>query len=185
MRWIHEAAWGDVPTALAAVFTAFAAVAAWKTLGSQRKQIREQQAFIAEQSVNLALERQELRAVAQERREAQARRIVYEVTPPYVKVLNQSGDPITDVRCVEGGQQAVRAVASEAGGVAAALIAEQMLEREQAHIDVLGAGRLGWFQRRSGPSGGVEVFFTDRDGVRWRLDSNRTLQEEAPPPPVA
>ncbi|MFI5685888.1 hypothetical protein [Streptomyces sp. NPDC051636] len=67
--------WGDVPTWLGTLFAAAAAGAAVWTMKSQRDQIREQRVFIGEQSATMALERAELRAAAEDRRWAQARRV--------------------------------------------------------------------------------------------------------------
>ncbi|GAA0289454.1 hypothetical protein PV735_05360 [Streptomyces turgidiscabies] len=74
--------WGDVPTAVAAVFAGGAAWFAYQTIKSQRQQIGEQRQFIgeqlgfmAEQRQNLELERVELRAAAEDRRWAQARQV--------------------------------------------------------------------------------------------------------------
>ncbi|MDT0387836.1 hypothetical protein [Streptomyces dubilierae] len=162
---------GDLATWVGSTFAAIAAGATLWTLKSQRDQIDEQRQFIAEQSATLALERQELLANAQDRREEQARKINIEVTPPYVKVLNFSDDPVTDVRCLEDGQPPIRAASSRAEGAEAALsmVLEQLQGQEQTHIDTLGVGRIGWFQRRSDPSrtGAVEIAFTDAAGVRW------------------
>lgn len=67
--------WGDVPTWGAAVFAGGAAWFAYQTIKSQRQQIGEQRQFIAAQSANLALERTELRAAAEDRKWSQARQI--------------------------------------------------------------------------------------------------------------
>ncbi|MEU6774683.1 hypothetical protein [Streptomyces sp. NPDC046759] len=58
--------WGDVPTWLGAIFAAAAAGAAVWTLKSQRDQIGEQRAFIAEQAANLRRERQQLQVSSHE-----------------------------------------------------------------------------------------------------------------------
>ena len=68
--------WGDVPTWLRTIFAATAAGAAVWTPKSQRDQIDEQRTFIAEQSANLQLERQQLQAHLDDRRSAQARQIL-------------------------------------------------------------------------------------------------------------
>lgn len=174
---------GDLATWVGSSLAGVAAAATLWTLKSQRDQIDEQRTFIGEQSANLTLERQALLAAAQERREAQARRIRFEVTPPYVKVLNRSEDPITEVRCREDGQPPVRAAASRADGVEASIsmMLEQLQGQEQEHIDVLGVNRLGWFQRRPGLTGAVEIAFTDANDVRWTRDSQGKLTEFPPP----
>ncbi|MFE0651354.1 hypothetical protein ACFVZH_22475 [Streptomyces sp. NPDC059534] len=64
--------WGDAPTWVAGAFAAAAAYYTRGMLKSQRQQIDEQRQFIEEQSANLALERAELRAQAEDRRIAQA-----------------------------------------------------------------------------------------------------------------
>lgn len=169
--WIDKADWGDVPTWVGGFFAALAAAAAVWTLASQRRQIGEQRDFIEQQSELLALERHELLAAAQGRREEQARKIELDVTPPYVRVLNRSDDPISDVRCLEDGQPPVRAASSRSEGAEAALsmVLEQLHGQEQEYLDTLGVGRIGWFQRRSDPSrtGAIEISFTDAAGIRW------------------
>ncbi|WP_406191823.1 hypothetical protein OG331_47450 [Streptomyces sp. NBC_01017] len=162
---------GDLATWVGSSFAAIAAGATLWTLKSQRDQIGEQRQFIAEQSATLALERQELLASAQDRREDQARKIELEVTPSYVKVRNRSDDPLAEVHCLEDGQPPVRAASARAEGAEASLsmVLEQLQGQEQHHLDTLGVGRIGWFQRRSDPSrtGAVEIAFTDAAGVHW------------------
>lgn len=181
--------WGDVPTWVGGAGALAAAWYAFQTITSQRQQIGEQQDFIAEQiqfmdeqRQNIALEREALLASAQERREAQARKIRLEVTPPYVKVVNQSGAPITDVHCLEDGQQPIRAAASKIKGAEAGLsmVLEQLRGQEQEHLDLLAVDRIGWFQRRAGLTGYVQVSFTDEAGVRWMVDSNGCFTEVTP-----
>lgn len=120
MSW-GDIDWGDMPTAIAAVFAGLAAWYARKTMVSQRKQIgeqqdfvREQQAFIREQSRTLQLEQAALTAAADDRRSTQARAIGMAVTRMasgetrveggtatadtfLVNVSNQSDEPISDV----------------------------------------------------------------------------------------
>ncbi|MDX3074608.1 hypothetical protein [Streptomyces sp. MI02-7b] len=67
--------WGDAPTWVAGAFAAVAAYYARGTMKSQQKQIEEQRHFIAEQSLNLALERAQLSAAAEDRKWEQARQI--------------------------------------------------------------------------------------------------------------
>ncbi|MFK0217932.1 hypothetical protein ACIQWN_07015 [Streptomyces vinaceus] len=67
--------WGDVPTWAGAVGAGAAAIGAFLTVASQRKQIGEQRSFIERQSEVLALQESELVAVAADRSRAQARRV--------------------------------------------------------------------------------------------------------------
>ena len=67
--------WGDAPTWSGAIFAAAAAAGAIWTLKTQRDQIDEQRRFIVQQSENLSLEREQLRAIAKERRWAQALKV--------------------------------------------------------------------------------------------------------------
>lgn len=67
--------WGDAPTWIAGGFAAVAAFYTRSTLKSQQSQIAEQREFIAQQSANLALERQALTADLADRRSSQARQV--------------------------------------------------------------------------------------------------------------
>ncbi|MFD3835325.1 hypothetical protein ACFWWC_03585 [Streptomyces sp. NPDC058642] len=138
--------WGDVPTALGAVFAGGAAWFAFQTIKSQRQQIGEQREFIGEQlqfmneqRENLALERAELQATLHDRRSEQARQVIFRVfksrlssttdtegnaqpsgpTQWGAHVFNESPEPLHDVTVWTGPEEmptAYRAAAREAGG---------------------------------------------------------------------
>jgi len=175
--------WGDAPTWCAGVF---AAAAAWYTRGmlnSQRQQIEEQRAFIAEQSTNLALERAELRAQAEERRRAQALQVQMdaqwiESDPEYgdavsealwrVIVSSHSPEPLRDVT-VRFGDAYNPARAYDASGGAAPTC-----------VPVFGANRRYRFLSPNSMAMANQrpvLFFTDNAGVRWRLDEHGELSE--------
>ncbi|MGW0596123.1 hypothetical protein ACWD11_03145 [Streptomyces sp. NPDC002776] len=174
--------WGDAPTWVAGTFAAAAAYYARGTLKSQQHQIQEQRQFIAEQSANLALERSELRAVAEERRRAQADQVELQ-RAPYWRLHNHSNAPLYDVTMMFGGRPATtsnelfitegipRAMAGEAGG---------------GTVPVMGAGRTFVFSTDPEPARDepVSVLFTDEDGVRWSLDGHGKLEELPETPPT-
>ncbi|MFF7067322.1 hypothetical protein [Streptomyces pseudovenezuelae] len=174
--------WGDAPTWVGAFFAAAAAAAAFATLRSQRKQIREQQAFIREQERNLGLEREELLAAARDRRLAQARRIQLSPSEPaFVRVTNASEDPIRDVDCESAGAPASLAVDVEPGeGASAELLASVILRSAEQHVARLGVGREAVFQVSALRRGTVKVRFTDSAGLRWELDDAGGLSPVAP-----
>ncbi|MFD8722365.1 hypothetical protein ACFV2H_31410 [Streptomyces sp. NPDC059629] len=90
--------WGDAPTWAGAVFAAAAAGAAFWTLKSQRDQIAEQRALIADQAATLALERAALVDAAEDRKRAQAESVTWETNGWVAVLANHSNAPITDVR---------------------------------------------------------------------------------------
>ncbi|MEU9271795.1 hypothetical protein AB0E04_41250 [Streptomyces sp. NPDC048251] len=97
--------WGDVPTWVAAIFAGGVALFAYQTIRSQQEQIGEQRVFIGEQSATLALEREALRAAAEDRKWEQARHVIVSHDRLggagvrwLVDVSNVSNSPITDVR---------------------------------------------------------------------------------------
>ncbi|GAA2448580.1 hypothetical protein GCM10010405_34920 [Streptomyces macrosporus] len=179
---------------MGAVFAALAAAAAVWTLKSQRDQIDEQREFIRQQSENLALERVELRAAAQDRKVAQARRVKMSVAefcghvfvPELgklrgagrlgVEVLNGSDAPIRSVQVYFGdlpaGPRALR-VRKEGG------FPEWS---EVTPVPLIGAGKAYAYvsitmtpqESRENPP---VVHFTDDDGVRWSLDYHGSLEE--------
>ncbi|MGW3913172.1 hypothetical protein ACWEBX_16895 [Streptomyces sp. NPDC005070] len=169
--------WGDAPTWLGAVFAAAAAAAAVWTLKSQRDQIDEQRTFIAEQSRTLELERQELMAAAQDRREAQARKIhLVAQDPDYIQVVNGSNDPITEVRCETQGIPAFHALDVVPGeGVAAGILAELIRGTSDMHVERLGVGREAWFHVMTNKRGMVHITFKDAAGNGWILDDAGSL----------
>lgn len=177
---------GDAPTWLGAVFAAGAAWAAYKTLKSQQKQIEEQRKFIEEQSRNLALERAELLAVAEDRRRAQAARIRLEPHKSggetdaegnvvgydhwFVVFRNDSDAPVRDVLMRFGASyNAARATDFDA-------------EPLPVPVPLLGAERVALFYSSHWPEASVDnhrphVYFTDEAGVRWHLDEHGALEE--------
>ncbi|MFF3247364.1 hypothetical protein ACFYWY_27410 [Streptomyces sp. NPDC002870] len=171
---------GDAPTWIAGGFAAIAAYCAWGTLKSQRQQIGEQQQFIAEQSATLALERSELRAVAESRRRAQAELV--EITrSPVLRVWNGSGAPLRDVQMMFGTQ------AADSGAeifFAPGMNFGRTGDRQVTPVPVLGAGRTFSFSATPEPVRGElrRLLFTDDAGVRWSLDEHGAL-EEIPPEP--
>lgn len=195
--------WGDVPTWVAAVFAGGAALFAYQTIKSQREQIGEQRVFIAEQSVNLELERAELRAAAKDRRKAQAQQIkVYhrkaggEVTGVgtptvddhwVVTVSNFSTSPIHDVEVRFGAAYLAAEIYAWPINAHPRDRAVSARDRMVAPVALLGPDRAARFMSQtfspatlhnSKPS----VAFTDDGGVRWRLDYFGKL-EEAPAAP--
>jgi hypothetical protein len=174
--------WGDAPTWIAAFFAAGAAVFAGGTLRSQRQQIAEQQAFIAEQSQNLQMERDELRAAAEDRRYAQARQIDTELRGLGVRVYNNSDAPIADVLVTLG-----EAPAHHAAEVFDALDRHSRTSGEYiVPMPVMGARRCFSFRGAGDvdPGPNFDVYFTDDAGVRWHLDQLGKLVE-VPPPDVS
>lgn len=191
--------WGDVPTALGALFAGGAAWFAFQTIKSQRQQISEQRDFIAEQirfmaeqRQNLALERAELQDQADERRISQARDVAmvprasgstsvneYGDAEGYdhwfVTVHNRSRDPIHEVEVRFGD----------------AHDAESATDLQARHPDT-GSRRVPvllmpaggefafrsprWSERTVRQNRAV-LFFTDDKGARWRLDSYGKLEE--------
>lgn len=175
MSWID---WGDAPTWLGAFFAAAAAGAAVWTLKSQRDQIDEQRLFIQEQSRNLELERRELLAAAQDRREAQARKIhMYMQQPAYVQVVNNSADPITEVHCETRGTPALHATDIAPGeGVGTGILAGLIQGNHPQHVERLGVGREAWFHVTTIERGAVHIRFKDAAGVEWLLDDAGALR---------
>lgn len=189
--------WGDVPTWLGASFAALAAGAAVWTLKSQRDQIGEQRDFIAEQSATLALERQELRAVAEDRKWAQARHVhlhfhaTGSVTDGegnvvgddqwIATVLNSSDAPVHDVD-VRFGEAHLPAEVYEIAPTAVHNWGASLGDRVVPPVHLLGPGRaVRFFSPRWTPTvvhnNRPSVTFTDDSGVRWALDSKGRLDE--------
>ncbi|MFF9199973.1 hypothetical protein ACF09L_32680 [Streptomyces sp. NPDC014779] len=177
--------WGDAPTWIAAVFAGGAAWFAGMTLRSQRRQITEQQEFIREQSANLRLEREILRADADDRRRRQAQQVGMTVRLQghgggmqgpaleawHVIVENRSAEPLHEVSVLCGGRiPATRAVGANS-------------DREYGTpIPILGASTKVRFETDKFPQGEVGqeqpvLLFTDHSGARWRLDRFGDLSE--------
>ncbi len=169
--------WGDAPTWVAGAFAAAAAYYTRGMLKSQRQQIDEQREFIREQSANLALERQALRAQAEERRVAHARQISASWFGGMVRVLNASDAPITDVTAMFGERESVKGHEVVPAGIGD----HELLSGEyDMPVDVIGAGRTYAFAApEEGVEGTVCVLFSDEDGQRWRLGVDGKL-ESAP-----
>lgn len=183
--------WGDAPTWLGAIFAAAAATAAVWTLTSQRQQIREQREFIAEQSATMELERAELRAVADDRRVAQARRVrmacdrvgpngtdpVATALSGYdhwvVRITNTSDAPLHNV--------AVRFLGSAGGRHRAAEVIGADGTSQGFPARLVGPDRLFTFISPGWNAAGVDdhrpsAWFTDDAGVRWHLDEHGKLE---------
>lgn len=189
---------GDLATWVGSFFAATAAGATLWTLKSQRDQIGEQRRFIGEQSQNLALEREALRAAAVDRREAQAKRVQMSARKAggqvdgegnvighdhwEVRVRNQSDAPVHDVD-VRFGEAYLAAEVYEIPAVA--FDGPNPGERTSRPVHLLGPGRALRFLSQEWPSHVVHnnratLTFTDDAGVRWTRDSRGKL-EEAPP----
>ncbi|MFE7388371.1 hypothetical protein [Streptomyces sp. NPDC057582] len=180
--------WGDAPTWIAAIFAGGAALFAGMTIRSQRQQIDEQRAFIGEQSANLLLERELLRAQADDRRRAQARAVTMFSRQVYtteeadfadvwqVWVSNPTDEPITDVWV-------------RFGDTYTALNASTLNDLEQpvgsprgVPVDVVGPHRRFRFDSSRLPETALEnhppvLLFKDAAGVRWRLDQRGVVEE--------
>ncbi|MEU9640918.1 hypothetical protein [Streptomyces sp. NPDC048188] len=188
---------GDLPTWIGAGGALGAAWFAYQTITSQRQQIREQQAFIADQSATLALERAELRAAAESRKWTQAQqvaRVVRRHREPVgdqgaaywqVVVNNATDAPIRDVQVRFGDAY----VAAEVYEVKEQTLLSphhiwqtQLGERWIVPVPLLGAGRVVQFhsQHLPGPAAHNNrpaVLFTDDNGIRWQLDFYGKLEE--------
>lgn len=184
--------WGDVPTWIGGAGALAAGWFAYQTITSQRQQIGEQQAFIAEQMrfmneqrENLRLERLALEADADDRLRAQARLVVLRprqesmATVPvselrwFVDVVNESSEPIRDVRVSFGLLAPLRA---EAPG----------LPLGETTVPVLGAGKLARFYSDQVLEDEINRYppvahFTDNAGTPWQLDTVGNLTEDSEP----
>lgn len=168
--------WGDAPTWIAGLFAATAAYYTRGMLRSQQQQIKEQREFIAEQSANLALEREALKAAAAERREEQARQVRATEVNGQAVVRNESSAPVRDVTCQSGDAQSLVAHLAEIEEVDRHFnYAMSRSAVEECPLGSLAPGFLATF------SGHVEgdpfvVEFTDDAGLRWRLDQHSVLR---------
>ncbi|MFE9645303.1 hypothetical protein ACFYO0_14540 [Streptomyces sp. NPDC006365] len=189
---MSAANWGDVPTWMAAIFAGGAALFAYLTIKSQREQIAEQRRFIAEQSANLALERSELRAAAEDRKWAQARQVFMyhrqEGTERdnegnfvcydhwIVLVENSSDAPIHQLEMRFG----TAYIAAEVWELPRAPRGED--ERCTYPLHLLGPKRRARFLSQRWSEATVHnnrptLTFTDDSGVCWSLDSQGKLEE--------
>jgi hypothetical protein len=167
--------WGDAPTWIAGTFAGAAAIYARGMLKSQQKQIAEQRAFIAEQSANLVLEREALKAQAEERRYSQARQIEAMRFQNTLRVSNLSDAPITNAEVQFGDRYAGRAhrLVPTGSGINHEARGGQL----DIPVEILGPGRTcafvdSWDRRTEELA---VLFFTDADGNRWQLDQNGKL----------
>ncbi|MFJ7067506.1 hypothetical protein [Streptomyces sp. NPDC101115] len=185
--------WGDFPTWMAGIFAGIAAIAAGWTLKSQRDQIREQREFIGEQQTNLHIEREILRADADERRRGQARQvemgplILQDVGPGgaegqhwRVTAVNRSAEPIHEVSVHCGAD--IRATSARLSGGA-----NQGSQPRTAPIEILGSNCSAKFETDNFPQGVLGstrpvLFFTDNARARWRLDEHGDLSQVEPEP---
>lgn len=189
--------WGDVPTAVGALFAGGAAWFAFQTIKSQRQQIGEQRQFIGdqlrfmdEQRQNLELERTELRAAAEARRVAQALRVRLTDTLLPVgtegaalrstEVVNGSDKPIRDLEVRYGTSYIAAEVYAAIGSQDRGPLA--LGERWITPLPLLGAARAAVFRSQAWPDSTANnnrptLCFTDEAGVRWSLDSYGKLDE--------
>ncbi|MFJ2392839.1 hypothetical protein ACIOTI_08835 [Streptomyces sp. NPDC087843] len=188
--------WGDVPTAVGALFAGGAAWFAFQTIKSQRQQIGEQRQFIgeqlrfmAEQQENLTLERAELRAAADDRKWAQARRLeMSHMEAPgttdgqgravvdhwLVVLVNKSDAPVHQVD-VRFGTAYTSSEVHDWNPLRSSPTYEPG-ERLVAPVHLVGPGRAVRFASQQWSSATVHnnrptVYFTDDSGIRWSLDS--------------
>ncbi|MEV0553121.1 hypothetical protein AB0I27_06635 [Streptomyces sp. NPDC050597] len=149
---------------------------------SQQKQIREQRQFIAEQSMNLALEREELRQAALERRERQARLVHVEEGYEqrglgYLK--NGSDAPIYDLLIQFGnevpaaGTQIIRDQRIMDGPMDGPTF---YLESGGLPRAALGAGAALIFNLEH-EAGERLITFRDDAGVNWSISQHGKLEE--------
>jgi hypothetical protein len=191
--------WGDVPTAVAALFAGGAAWFAYQTIKSQRQQIGEQRQFIgeqlrfmADQRQNLELERAELRAVAEDRRCAQARQVAMHERQVgsdsdghgwVVTVQNPTDTALHDVEIHFGSAyRADRAFAWPPFDHNPMNPTDTGDELLPIPVHLLGARRAVRFASQRWTSATAHnnrptLFFTDDAGVRWSLDSYGELDE--------
>lgn len=195
---------GDLATWFGTSFAAIAAGATVWTLKSQRDQIDEQRAFIGEQSATLALEREALRAAAEDRRWGQARQVQMHHHKSgsttdnegnavgddhwIVTVRNGSDAPVRDIE-VRFGTAYVAAEVYELAPTATHNLGAQRGDRLVTPVHLLGPGRAVRFWSQRWPEASVHnnrpsMTFTDDSGVRWSLDSYGKLEEVPPAPGV-
>ena len=194
--------WGDVPTALGALFAGGAAWFAFQTIKSQRQQIGEQREFIGEQTrfmdeqrQNLELERAELRAAAEDRRTAQAKRVTLHsrkagastdgqgaATPDthwVVTVANNSDAPVRQVEVWFGNTYNSAEIFEWRGIVNAA--ADLRGDRLPQLVDFIGPGRAVRFESQRAAAAVHNnqpvLYFSDENGARWALNARGDLQE--------
>jgi len=194
---------GDLATWVGSSFAAIAAGATLWTLKSQRDQISEQRVFIAEQSATLTLEREALRAAAEERRWAQARQVHMHhhkrggsadgegnvVEDHWVVTVVNSSDASVYGLEVRFGTAYLAAEVYELAPSAGHNLGAQLGDRLVMPVHLLGPGRAVRFLSQRWSSSTVHnnrptLTFQDDGGVRWVLDSYGKL-DEVPPAPQA
>ncbi|MFG2277534.1 hypothetical protein ACGFNQ_02450 [Streptomyces asoensis] len=187
--------WGDVPTAVGALFAGGAALFAWQTIRSQRQQIGEQREFIGEQTrfmdeqrQNLELERAELRAVADDRRTDQAKRVKMHSRKAGASTDGQGAqtpDDHWEVTVTNSSDAPVRLAEVWFGNAyASSDVFEWRLhwngpvelcgDRLMQLVDLIGPGRSVRFQSQNFSPAAVHnnrpvLYFSDDGGNRWAL----------------
>ncbi|WP_328361337.1 hypothetical protein OG800_26330 [Streptomyces sp. NBC_00445] len=170
--------WGDAPTWVAGAFAAAAAYYTRGTLKSQQKQIREQRQFIAEQSMNLTLEREELRLATLERRERQARLV--HVEEGYGErrlglLMNGSDAPIYDL-VIQFGNQVPETGTPITGDRRITYGPTSRLAPGRLPCAVFGAREALTFELKH-EAGDRLITFRDDAGVNWRISQHGKLEE--------
>lgn len=196
-------AWGDVPTWVGGAGALVAAWYAYQTITSQRQQIDEQREFIGEQSrfmdeqrQNLELERAELRAVADDRRTAQAKHVRMHsrkaggstdgqgvVTPDdhwVVTVINDSDTPVRLVEVWFGNTYNSSEVYE--WNVGWHETRRMHGDRLPQLVDFIGPGRAVRFESQHYSPTAVHnnppiLYFSDDGGERWALNARGDRQE--------
>ncbi|MEW2451211.1 hypothetical protein AB0896_27260 [Streptomyces parvulus] len=176
-------------------FAAIAAGATLWTLKSQRDQIGEQRRFIGEQSRTLALERAELRAVAEDRRVSQARQVSMQQHRSsdgaggeywLVQVINGSDAPIHDLN-VRFGDTYLPTETREVTEIATNVLQSMIRDTWVHPLALLGAGRAVRFQSQAfrpqvAHNSRPSLKFRDDNGLHWALDVLGKLLEVPPDP---
>lgn len=167
--------WGDAPTWVAAAAAIVAGIFAVRTFWSQKKQL-------AEQTKIIELESRELRALAEERKSAQARRVrierryVGDTNSRHVYVTNGSDSLIRDVQAyVTDGQKLPAAMPlsgmahDQDNGLVSVVMPQQ-------------ACSFTIFERYDDHAQYARVTFTDEANISWDLSTTEGLKpvEDAP-----
>ncbi|MEU7428382.1 hypothetical protein [Streptomyces sp. NPDC040750] len=151
------------------LFAGVAAYGAMATLRSQKRQIKEQRQFIADQSSVLELQRHELSAVKEGRRWEQARKVSCGYAASrgneiqWLSVANRSSAPVYGVNVLWGGRHvnSTKVVVSRfTGGRTPAT----------SPVECLNSLEEALFKP---PTGGIraDIYFTDDAGQRWHMDA--------------
>ncbi|MFI1723918.1 hypothetical protein [Streptomyces sp. NPDC020489] len=186
---------GDLATWVGSSFAAVAAGATLLTLKSQRDQIDEQRAFIGEQSATLALERAELRALAEDRKWHQARQVSMQSRRIsdggggsywLVLVVNGSDAPIRDLH-VRFGDAYLPTETHEVREVGVDFLQSRIGETWTHPLYSLGPERAVRFRSQSwqphvAHNSRPSLKFSDDNGIRWGLDHHGTLAEASEDP---